>query len=185
MRLWLWVAVMVFAAVPTFRFSGVAYSQLRLDVLVVRGCLRLRQGADGCRRCRHGCRQRCPADLPPPSGESGRAFTPNACHARFACEVSCPKAKYWRGLRALLSRGAHADGCWLGCCAAGDVSSCCSRTSVTIGRPSSSSRAQVRARPMSASTRTQGGQIGDSRGHIRDPRGRPVHGGQGLPRAAS
>jgi hypothetical protein len=24
----------------------------------VRGCSRLRQGADGCRRCRHGCRQR-------------------------------------------------------------------------------------------------------------------------------
>jgi hypothetical protein len=42
----------------TYGFSGVADAQLRLDVLVVRGCLRLRQGAGGCRRCRHGCRQR-------------------------------------------------------------------------------------------------------------------------------
>jgi hypothetical protein len=30
---------------PTFRFSGVADAQLKLDILVVRGCLRLRQGA--------------------------------------------------------------------------------------------------------------------------------------------
>ena len=51
---------------PTFRFSGGAYAELRLDVLVVRGCLGLRQGADGCRCCRHGCRQKCLADLPPP-----------------------------------------------------------------------------------------------------------------------
>jgi hypothetical protein len=35
---------------PTFRFSGVAYAQLRLDVLGVRGCLRPRQGAEDCRR---------------------------------------------------------------------------------------------------------------------------------------
>ena len=45
-------------AAATVRFSGVADAQLRPDVLVVRGCLRLCQGAGGCRRCRHGCRQR-------------------------------------------------------------------------------------------------------------------------------
>ena len=71
------------------------------------------------------------------------------------------------------------------CCAVGDVSSCCSRTPATKGRPSSSPRARARARPTSASTRTQGARTGDSRGHIRDPRGRPVHGGRGSPRAAS
>jgi len=33
-------------------FSGVADAQLRLDVLGIRSCLRLRQGAGDCRRCR-------------------------------------------------------------------------------------------------------------------------------------
>jgi len=42
---------------PTFRFSGVAHAQLRVDVLGVGGCLWLPQGVGGCRRCRHGCRQ--------------------------------------------------------------------------------------------------------------------------------
>ena len=92
----------------------------------------------------------------------------------------------WRlSLTSSLSRRACADGCWPGCGAVGDVSFCCSRTPVTKGRPSSSSRARARARPTSASTRTQGARTGDSRGHIRDPRGRPVHGGRGSHRAAS
>jgi hypothetical protein len=56
----------------TFCFSGVADAQLRLDVLVVRGCLGLGQGADGCRRCRHGCRQRYRPTFRPCGGESER-----------------------------------------------------------------------------------------------------------------
>jgi hypothetical protein len=39
-------------------FPRVADAQLRSDSARVRGCLRLPQGAGGCRRCRHGCRQR-------------------------------------------------------------------------------------------------------------------------------
>jgi hypothetical protein len=55
---------------PIFRFSGGADAQLRPDVLGVRGCLRLRQGADGCRRCRHGCRRRYRRTFRSRGGES-------------------------------------------------------------------------------------------------------------------
>jgi hypothetical protein len=41
---------------PLFRCSGCP-AQARCAR--VRGCSWLRQGADGCRRCRHGCRRRC------------------------------------------------------------------------------------------------------------------------------
>ena len=92
----------------------------------------------------------------------------------------------WRlSLTSSFSRRACADGCWPDCGAVGDVSLCCSRTPVTKGRPSSSPRARARARPTSASTRTQGARTGDSHGHIRHPRGRPVHGGRCSHRAVS
>ena len=45
---------------PFFRCSG---CPAQAGCSGVRGCLRLRQGAGG---CRHGCRQRIPADLPLP-----------------------------------------------------------------------------------------------------------------------
>jgi hypothetical protein len=46
----------------TFCFSGVTDAQFRSQRARVLSCLRLRQGADGCRRCRHGCRQRYRAE---------------------------------------------------------------------------------------------------------------------------
>jgi hypothetical protein len=49
---------------PTFRFSGVADAQLRQDVLVVRGCLGLRQGADGLSALPSRLPSEIPADLP-------------------------------------------------------------------------------------------------------------------------
>jgi hypothetical protein len=51
----------VIKAVPdlvTFRFSGGADAQLRPERARVAGCSRLPLAVDGCRRCRHGCRQR-------------------------------------------------------------------------------------------------------------------------------
>lgn len=72
-------------------------------MLVVRGCLRLRQGADGCRRCRHGCRQRYRLTFRSRGGESDQAFRP------------CPQMKYaiGRTLAELASAAATVD-TWLG-----------------------------------------------------------------------
>ena len=50
--------------------SGVAYAQLRLDALVVRGCSRLPLAVADCRRCRHGCRQRYELTFRSQGGES-------------------------------------------------------------------------------------------------------------------
>ena len=69
---------------PTFRFSGVADAQLRLDVLVVRGCLRLRQGAGGWSSLPSRLPSEMTADLPLPGGESGsRVRSPGVSHARL------------------------------------------------------------------------------------------------------
>ena len=76
-----------------FRFSGVAYARLRMDVLVVRGCLRLRQGAGGCRRGRHGYRQRFLADL-------GRLRSPVLAEGLGAYAGAC-----WPGWRVADLRG--------------------------------------------------------------------------------